>query len=96
MFNFSFGNIDEQMEIYASVFVIDVDGQVQKKNMQAPRLMIEQEFISLVQQATQIDTPVKITMVVSVSIFNQFDNKWVEREHSVMFKNNPYLSKNEQ
>lgn len=92
---FNFENLDEKMEVYTSVFVIDVDGQIQKETMQAPRLMLEQNFKSLVQQAVQADAPIKVEMIVKVYIFNQFDNKWVEREHSVTFKNNSYLSKYE-
>lgn len=88
-------NFHEQMEIYACAFEIEVNGQVQKQMLEAPRMMIEGEFVSLMQQAAQHPDPVKITMSRQVPIYDNFNNEWVKRENSVTFKNNAYRRDNE-
>ena len=84
MFEHMSGNM---LEMFSVTFEIEVDNKIQRQNMQAPRVMLEQQFVSLVQQAYKNLMPVRIKMSMDVPIWVQFENKWVTREHSVEFAN---------
>ena len=82
-----FGQISDKMDVFTCTFDIDIGDKRQQKTIQAPRIMIEQEFISLVQQANDSPSPIRITMSRKVPIWSQLQNKWIEREHSIIFQN---------
>lgn len=86
-----FSNMHEQMEIFECVFDIDVDGKIQSSRIQAPRIALEQQFISLVKKAAYSTQPIKVKMSREVPIYDEFDSKWISREHSVTFVNNAYV-----
>lgn len=88
-----FQNLNEKMQVYTCIFDIEVDGQAQRESLQAPRIMLEQHFMGIVQQAMNLDKPAKIKMSLNVPIYNNFTNSWIEREHSCTFTNNAYLNK---
>ena len=77
-------------EIFDCTLVIENGNQKQCSQMQAPRIMIEREFMSLIQQAANVNSPIKITLSRKIPIWNQYDNKWVERENSIVFTNNAW------
>ncbi len=58
--------------------------------MQAPRVLIEQKFLSLVQQAANNPNPISVKLMRKVPIYDNFDDKWIERENSVLFMNHAY------
>ena len=60
--------------------------------MQAPRMLIEQQFLQLIQQAANLQTPIKVKMSRIEQIYDNFDQKMVDRENSVSFMNNAYLA----
>ena len=76
--------------IYECVIEIENNGNIQRHVIQAPRIMIEQEFMSLIQQAVNSPSPISIKVMRNVPIYDNFDNKWVEREYSVKFMNRAY------
>lgn len=83
-----FGHIDNRMmEVFAVTFEVEMNNKIQKQTMQAPRIMLEQQFVSLVQQAYESRVPVRVKMSMTVPIWIQFENRWVDREHSVEFTN---------
>lgn len=83
-----FGHIDNRMmEVFVVAFEVEMNNKIQRQTMQAPRIMLEQQFVSLVQQAYESRVPVRVKMSMDVPIWIQFENKWVNREHSVEFTN---------
>lgn len=82
-----FGNNNSQMEVFAVEFEIEMNNKIQRQSMQAPRFILEQQFVSLVQQAYKSHIPVRVKMSMVVPIWIQFENKWVDRERSVEFVN---------
>lgn len=82
-----FGSINNQMEVFAVTLEVEMNGKIQRQTMQAPRFVLEQQFVSLVQQAYESRVPVRVKMSMNVPIWIQFENRWVEREHSVEFAN---------
>lgn len=59
--------------------------------MQAPRAVLEQQFVSLIQQATQSNKPIRLKMSRKVPVYDDFNDKWIERGNSVVFANNAYI-----
>lgn len=80
-----------KMNIFRVVFDIEIDGKTQRQIIEAPQFMIEQQFLSYVEQAANATlNPVKIKMSRSVPIWNQMENRWVNQENSVIFTNSAY------
>lgn len=86
-----FDRIREQMEVFECTFDIEVENRIQHSVMQAPRAALEQQFLSLAQQATQSNKPVKIKMSRRIPIYDNFENRWIERENSLAIANNAYI-----
>ena len=64
---------------------------MQHSRMKAPRVMLEQQFKSLVKQAVDITTPVKIKMSMFIPIYNRFEDNWINKENSIIFMNNAWM-----
>jgi hypothetical protein len=75
------------MEVFDATFEVEMNGKIQKQNIQAPRFVLEQQFVALVQQAYESRVPVRVKMGVVVSIWIQFEDRWVDRENSIEFTN---------
>ena len=86
--------IFEEMELYVCTFEIENGQQKTTQTIKAPRFVLQQQFISYVQEASQSSTPIKIKMSRKVPIYDNFDNKWIEREVSITFENKSYEAKN--
>ena len=83
-----FGHFNNgMMETFAVTLEVEMDNKIQRQTMQAPRIMLEQQFVSLVQQAYESRIPVRVKMSMDVPIWIQFEQRWVNREHSVEFTN---------
>lgn len=91
-----FGHIHSQMEVYTCTFEITMNGKVQKQTMQAPRMMIEQQFVSLMQEIQQMRDPAKIKLIRPVEIWDQFSQRRIRRENSITVMNNAYTNMEEQ
>ena len=85
-----FGRINEQFEVFDCLLEIEIDGKVKIQRMNAPRIMIEQQFKSLMQQAANDTSPIKVRISRKAPIWNQFEDKWIEREFDIIFTNNAY------
>lgn len=85
-----FSGFGGQMEVFACTFEIEVDKKIQRQTMEAPRIMIEQQFVSLVEQAANSTKPVKVKMSRKVPVWNQFENRWNDIEHCAIFANYAY------
>lgn len=85
-----FNMFTEHFEVFDCTFDIEVNGDMQRSSMQAPRMIIEKQFIQFVQQASQTNSPVKIKMSRMVPVYDDMRDEWIERENSIVFTNNAY------
>ncbi len=80
-------------ETFDCVMELHVDENIQKRVMNASRILVEREFKRLVMLAVSDPRPVKVYLAVTVPYYNQFDKEWVNRENSVTFANILYTQK---
>ena len=92
-FNVNFGG---QIEIFDCTIEIDANGSKQTQRIQAPCIVIEQQFASLIQQAAQNTNPVKVKLIRKYLVQNDFTNETIERENFIAFANNAYGEYEEQ
>lgn len=86
-----FEKIREQMEVFECTFDIEVEDRIQHQTVQAPRAVLEQQFLGLAQQAAKSKKPMRVKMSRQIPIYDNFDKKWIVRENSVAFANNAYI-----
>lgn len=84
---------ESAFETFNCFFEIEVGSRKQKYFMEMPRAMLEQKFLSLVQQAIQQTVPTMVKMGRIIPIWDQLEQKWIEIENSVAFENLPYIHK---
>ena len=82
-----------EMEMFVCSIEIENGQRKTTQTINAPRFVLQQQFVSLVQEASQLTTPVRIKMSRKVPIYDNFDNKWIEREASIVFENKSYEAK---
>ena len=71
-----------------------IGNRVQYSEMEAPRIMHEQKFMSLVRQAAESSMPVKLIMRRTYPDYNKLTNEWVKRTHEIVYANFAYLDQN--
>lgn len=81
-------------DIYEVKLEITEGDKVQTHKLQAPRMIIEGQFIELMRQAGQVGVPVKIKLSRTEQIYDVFDQKMIDRENFIIFRNNAYRSQN--
>ena len=79
-------------DLYDVIFEITEGDSVRKQQMQAPQIIIEQQFLQLMQQAANVQIPVKIKLSRTEQIYDNFDQKFIEQENSITFMNNAYTA----
>lgn len=89
-------NFGSMMKTYNIVLEIHTPAGVQKRQMQAPRMMIEQQFLSLAEQAMSASYPVKIAMRRYEPEWDQYEGKYINMEYSVVYANQSYLTTHEE
>ena len=82
-----FEQLNGIMDVIACVLEINIVYKKQQRMLEAPKIIIEQEFMSLVKEANSNDSPIMIRVSCKVPIWSQFQNKWIERENSIEFRN---------
>lgn len=83
--------IQDQFEIFTCVLEITTTQSTTRQVMDAPRIMIERQFISLIYEAAQSENPVKVMLSRVIPIYSQFDQKWLDRECSIAFGNQAFV-----
>ena len=78
-------------DLYDVIFEITEGDNVRKQQMQAPRIIIEQQFLQLMQQAANVQIPIKIKLSRTEQIYDNFDQKFIEQENNITFMNNTYI-----
>lgn len=91
-FNNPFGT---QLEMFGCTFEIEVDGNVQHQTMQAPQMILTNQFMNIVQQSLNTSQRVRVKMSRIAHQYGEWDRKWHDIEHYIEFKNNPYLQNEE-
>ena len=78
-------------ELFNVKFEITEGENIRTQQMQAPQMLIEQQFLQLIQQATKIQIPIKVKLSRTEQVYDNFDQKFVDRENSITFMNNTYI-----
>lgn len=89
IFNFDNFNI---VDIVCASFEIESNGSITMHNMEAPQIVIQNQFINLVQQAANLSQPCRIKLSRIVSIQDTINHTTKNIEHFLEFKNNAYLN----
>lgn len=84
----------QPFEIFDVKFEIIEGSNIRNQHMQAPKMIIEQQFLQLMQQAVNLQIPIKIKMSRTEPFYDVFEQKTTERENSIVFMNNAYIAKN--
>lgn len=88
-----FIDFGEQLEIKECSFDIESNGHTDHQVMQAPKMVIIQQFLSLIQQAISTDSLVRITMATMVPVWSDKIAGYRNMRSTLEFKNNAYLNK---
>ena len=86
-----FNVFTEQFETFDCTFDIYIDDNMQTQRIQAPRVMIQQQFLQLAQNAVNDNRAVKIVMRRDVPCYDKWSGKLIVQEHSIEFRNNAYV-----
>ena len=89
-----FGNVfGEKMQTYVCTFTIYMNSNnpTQAQTVQAPRLMLEQQFAALVQDAANNGAPVQVIMSRYEPVKDPYSGKVKQQEYYVRFKNNAHI-----
>lgn len=84
----------ERASPYSVMFEVTVGDKLDSFIREAPRIMLEHEFISLVEQAARYTKPVKVRMSRKVPIYDPFDKTTIERVNSIEFTNKAWNERN--
>lgn len=79
------------MDTYAVIFDIESGGRKSRQQIEAPRVILEQQFLSYAQQAKRSSIPTSVKMYRKVPIYDNFNNRWVEREYSILYENDAFI-----
>ena len=88
-----FIDFGEQFEIKECSFDIESNGHTDHQVMQAPKMVIIQQFLSLIQQAINTDVPARITIATMVPVWSDKISGYRNMKSTLEFKNNAYLRK---
>lgn len=87
-----FLDFSEQLEMYEVEIDIEVDGQLQQQMITAPKMIIVQQFLSLIQQAINTNQKVYVKMVHNIPVYNDWFGTERIMPSTLEFKNNAYLN----
>lgn len=86
-----FFDFSEQLEMCDVEIDIEIDGQLQHQTISAPKMIIIQQFLSLIQQAINTNQRVYVRMTTYVPVYSEKSGKERNLPSTLEFKNNPYL-----
>ena len=93
-FNINFGNnVGGHFEIFDCVIDIEINDNKQSSRIHAPRLAIEQQFMSMCQEIAQIHDKARIRLSRVVQCYDLWSNNIVEREIYILFENDACVEK---
>ena len=74
------------------ILEISENQNVRKQILTMPQIVIKQQFLSLVQQASQSPAPIKISMTRTEYYYDKIKQKESPLESRVTFANNQYVA----
>jgi hypothetical protein len=81
----------DAMRVYECVLTVETEAGVQTTQLTAPRVIIENHFVSLLEQAVAASVPVMIKLSRMDPVWSQYDAQNLNREYIIQFKNNHYI-----
>ena len=79
-----------QLEVFDCMIDVETNGNMKRNRIQAPRIMIEQQFLGICQEIAQMNTPAMTKLSRIAKCYSEWNNDIVEREVYILFKNNAY------
>ena len=95
-FNVNFGGMNEQLEVFDCVIDIYINGNEQKQRLQAPRVIIEQQFLGVCKEISELNVPAKVKISRIAKCYDTFNDKWIEREVYIVYRNNFCAEENDE
>lgn len=86
-----FFDFSEQLDMYNVEIDIEIDGQLQKQTIGAPKMFIVQQFLSLVQQAINTNQRIYVKMTNYIPVYSEKTGETKNMPSALEFKNNAYL-----
>ncbi len=83
--------MQDQFEIFTCAIDIITTRGTRRQTIEAPRIIIERQFINLIYEAAQAMEPVKVKLSRVIPIYSQFEQKWLDRECSIAFGNQAFV-----
>ena len=72
----NFGSFDSAFEAYDVTFEIYIDGKLtSSQTMEAPRMMIESQFVNLLEQIRRDSRHIKVRMTRPIEIWDSFEKR---------------------
>ena len=90
MFNFNMFNMSETYDAVFEVYI--EDKLVNKQSMQAPKEMLMMNFVQTMEQLGKDRRPMRISMLVPISIWDRFENVQKILNNKVEFSNNAMIA----
>lgn len=66
--------LHEKLEVFYCIFEVTTPYVTQRQEMEAPRIMLEQRFIALVEQAAASNEPIKVAIRRPIPIWSRSIN----------------------
>jgi len=82
----------QEFQVYEVTLEVNDNGRIQLQRIQAPRVMIEHQFLGLMEQASKVNRPIRIKMSRTEPYFDQYEQKNIPQESNLIFANNSYVS----
>lgn len=82
----------QEFQVYEATLEVNDNGRIQLQRIQAPRVMIEHQFLGLMEQASKVNRPIRIKMSRTEPYFDQYEQRNIPQESNLIFANNSYVS----
>lgn len=78
------------LQPYQCTIELEQSGKTQRQVITAPRIVITQQIMEIGKTICNAPVPCRCKVSRIVPIYDKFENKWVDREFSIEFKNRAY------
>lgn len=81
------------LEPYQCLIELEQNGNIQRQMLTAPKIIIIKQITEIARSISNLQMPCRCKVSRTVSIYDQFDGKWLDREYSIEFQNKAYENK---
>lgn len=85
----------EEMQICNCTITVSMGEATSLRRLNAPRIMIEHEFKTLVLNASRQNTPIKIELKREEPFYDRTEARWTMHEYSIVYTNNAHTETQE-